>query len=80
MKRERGGITAAQKLSDRGNGKTEQWEVTQKLFDFHSKRLGFSKERKSSRACDRSSDATGQQASVCSETYGRNATGTECVS
>jgi hypothetical protein len=22
-------------------GKTEQWEVTKKLFDFHAKRLGF---------------------------------------
>ena len=22
-------------------GRTEQWEVTRKLFDFHAKRLGF---------------------------------------
>ena len=41
MKRERGGTLRHQTYKDRMTGKTEQWEVTQKLFDFHARRLGF---------------------------------------
>lgn len=41
MKRERGGTLRHNSYKERSSGKTEQWEVTQKLFDFHAKRLGF---------------------------------------
>jgi len=41
MKRERGGTLRHKGYKDRGTGKTEQWEVTKKLFEFHTKRLGF---------------------------------------
>ncbi|MGE3465478.1 MAG: radical SAM protein [Pyrinomonadaceae bacterium] len=41
MKRERGGTLRHATYKDRRVGKTEQWEVTLKLFDFHAKRLGF---------------------------------------
>lgn len=41
MKRERGGTLRHATYKDRMTGKTEQWEVTKKLFDFHAKRLGF---------------------------------------
>ena len=41
MKRERGGTLRHQTYKDRMTGKTEQWEVTQKLFNFHARRLGF---------------------------------------
>lgn len=41
MKRERGGTLRHKGYKDRGTGKTEQWEVTKKLFDFHAKRLGY---------------------------------------
>lgn len=43
--RERGGSLRHKTYKERGVGKTEQWEVTQKLFDFHAKRLGFNAER-----------------------------------
>ena len=41
MKRERGGSLRHITYKDRSVGKTEQWEVTKKLFDFHFRRLGF---------------------------------------
>ena len=41
MKRERGGQLQHRTFKERSVGRTEQWEVTKKLFDFHAKRLGF---------------------------------------
>ena len=41
MKRERGGQLQHRSFAERSAGRTEQWEVTRKLFDFHAKRLGF---------------------------------------
>jgi len=41
MKRERGGSLRHKTYKERSTGKTEQWEVTKKLFDFHAKRLDF---------------------------------------
>lgn len=41
MKRERGGSLRHRSYAERSTGKTEQWEVTTKLFNFHAKRLGF---------------------------------------
>jgi DNA repair photolyase len=41
MKRERGGSLRHKTYKDRELGLTEQWAVTKKLFEFHSKRLGF---------------------------------------
>lgn len=46
IKRERGGSLRHQTYKERMTGKTEQWEVTQKLFDFHAKRLGFKQHEK----------------------------------
>jgi DNA repair photolyase len=41
MKRERGGTLRHRSYAERSVGKTEQWEVTTRLFDFHARRLGF---------------------------------------
>jgi DNA repair photolyase len=41
IKRERGGQLRHRSYKERDQGKTEQWEVTKKLFEFHSRRLGF---------------------------------------
>ena len=41
IKRERGGTLRHLTYKDRSRGKTEQWEMTKKLFEFHTKRLGF---------------------------------------
>ncbi|MFM9904589.1 MAG: radical SAM protein [Pyrinomonadaceae bacterium] len=41
IKRERGGTLRHLTYKDRSTGKTEQWEMTRKLFDFHARRLGF---------------------------------------
>jgi DNA repair photolyase len=41
MKRERGGQLQHRTFKERSTGKTEQWEMTRKLWDFHTKRLGF---------------------------------------
>ncbi len=41
IKRERGGTLRHATFKDRSVGKTEQWAVTKKLFDFHAARLGF---------------------------------------
>ena len=41
MKRERGGKLQHNTFKERSTGRTEQWEVTRKLFDFHARRLGF---------------------------------------
>ncbi len=46
IKRERGGTLRHQTYKDRSVGKTEQWEVTRKLFDFHARRLGFKQHEK----------------------------------
>ena len=41
IKRERGGSLRHGSYKERGVGKTEQWAVTKRLFDFHVHRLGF---------------------------------------
>jgi len=41
IKRERGGTLRHRSYKERSVGKTEQWEVTTKLFEFHARRLGF---------------------------------------
>ncbi len=41
IRRERGGRIQHRSYADRDRGQTEQWNVTQKLFDFHARRLGF---------------------------------------
>lgn len=41
MKRERGGRLQHRTYAERGQGQTEQWEVTKKLFEFHVRRLDF---------------------------------------
>jgi DNA repair photolyase len=46
IKRERGGSLRHRSYAERSTGKTEQWEVTRKLFDFHAKRLGFRRHEK----------------------------------
>ena len=46
IKRERGGTLRHQTYKDRNVGKTEQWDVTRKLFDFHVRRLGFKQHEK----------------------------------
>ncbi len=46
IKRERGGTLRHQSYKERGTGKTEQWEMTKKLFEFHSRRLGFKQHEK----------------------------------
>lgn len=45
IKRERGGSLRHKTYKERSIGKTEQWEVTKKMFDFHATRLGFNAER-----------------------------------
>ena len=47
LKRERGGSLRHQTSKERSIGKTEQWEVTRRLFDFHANRLGFKRHEKS---------------------------------
>ena len=46
IKRERGGSLRHATYKDRSTGKTEQWEVTTKLFEFHAKRMGFKQHEK----------------------------------
>ena len=41
IKRERGGKIQHGTFAERDKGRTEQWEVTRKLFEFHTRRLGF---------------------------------------
>ena len=48
IKRERGGTLRHQTYKERSTGKTEQWEVTRKLFDFHVRRLGYKQHEKPS--------------------------------
>ena len=50
IRRERGGTLRHNSYKERSTGKTEQWEVTQKLFDFHYKRLGFEKSERGIKA------------------------------
>lgn len=46
IRRERGGTLRHRTYKERGSGKTEQWAVTKKLFDFHAQRLGFKQHEK----------------------------------
>jgi DNA repair photolyase len=46
IKRERSGHLRHRNFGERATGKTEQWEATRRLFDFHYKRLGFGHRRK----------------------------------
>ena len=46
IKRERGGSLRHNTYKERSVGKTEQWEVTTKLFEFHARRLGFRQHEK----------------------------------
>ena len=41
IRRERGGTLRHHTYKERSTGRTEQWEVTKKLFEFHVRRLGF---------------------------------------
>jgi DNA repair photolyase len=41
IKRERGGTLRHRSYKERSVGRTEQWEMTKKLFDFHAQRLGY---------------------------------------
>ncbi|HBR57274.1 MAG TPA: hypothetical protein DEA22_07375 [Blastocatellia bacterium] len=41
IKRERGGSLRHRTYADRSIGLTAQWEITQQLFAFHVRRLGF---------------------------------------
>ena len=43
IKRERGGKIQHGTFHERDRGRTEQWEVTRKLFEFHTRRLGFNR-------------------------------------
>jgi hypothetical protein len=45
MKRERGGKLQHESYQARMTGRTEQWEVTRKLFEFHIRRLGFNQDK-----------------------------------
>lgn len=47
MKRERGGTLQHRMFKERDKGRTEQWDVTKKLFEFHARRLGFDQHKKS---------------------------------
>jgi DNA repair photolyase len=46
IKRERGGTLRHLTYKERSVGKTEQWDVTKKLFAFHARRLGFNQHEK----------------------------------
>ncbi|MDM7922261.1 MAG: radical SAM protein [Pyrinomonadaceae bacterium] len=50
MKRERGGSLRHRTYRERMTGRTEQWDVTEKLFDFHARRLGFRQHEKPTEA------------------------------
>lgn len=41
IKRERGGSLRHRTYKERSRGRTAQWEMTKKLFDFHAQRLGY---------------------------------------
>jgi len=41
IKRERGGQLQHRTFKERSTGRTEQWEVTKKIWEFHTRRLGF---------------------------------------
>jgi len=45
MKRERGGKLQHESYQARMTGRTEQWDVTKRLFEFHIKRLGFNQDK-----------------------------------
>lgn len=46
IRRERGGTLRHRSYAERGIGRTEQWEMTNKLFEFHVRRLGFHQHEK----------------------------------
>ncbi|MFN0138690.1 MAG: radical SAM protein [Pyrinomonadaceae bacterium] len=46
IKRERGGTLRHSTYKERDQGKTEQWDMTVKLFNFHAERLGFNQRPK----------------------------------
>lgn len=46
IKRERGGTLRHRTYKERDAGKTEQWDMTVKLFNFHAERLGFNQRPK----------------------------------
>ncbi len=50
LKRERDGSLRHKTYKERSTGKTEQWEMTRKLFDFHYNRLGFDHREKPAEA------------------------------
>jgi len=50
--RERGGKLQHASFAERDKGKTEQWEVTKKLFQFHARRLGFNQREMTSEAAE----------------------------
>ncbi|MCA1624749.1 MAG: radical SAM protein [Acidobacteria bacterium] len=45
IKRERGGKLNNREFGNRMKGKTEQWQIAEKLFDLHYRRLGFGREK-----------------------------------
>jgi hypothetical protein len=45
MKRERGGKLQHESYKARMTGRTEQWDVTTRLFEFHVKRLRFNHDK-----------------------------------
>jgi DNA repair photolyase len=47
MMRERGGSLRHRTYAERSSGKTEQWQMTKRLFEFHSTRLGFNAQKES---------------------------------
>ena len=61
MKRERGGTLRHATYKERSTGKTEQWEVTRKLFEFHASRLGFNKNKKTDEVETKAAAAPTQQ-------------------
>ena len=60
MKRERGGKLQHGTYKERMTGKTEQWEVTTKLFEFHAKRLGFRRYEKPAQPNEKAAPAPAQ--------------------
>ena len=50
MTRERGGSLQHRSFAERDRGKTEQWAMTKRLFEFHFRRLGFDQGRQHSEA------------------------------
>jgi DNA repair photolyase len=60
MMRERGGTLRHRSYKERGVGKTEQWAVTTRLFDYHAHRLGF-KQHEPTQVTEEETPAPAQQ-------------------